>query len=131
MCINFSGGYKIHLFKLTPDGKQIIAAPDKVIHQSEGSEANKLYKNNGLYYHFFSEVIAGGSAVIMERAKNIFEPYMEVKQHGRLMGRAGFTKAPMAIISFPSETLIKCRAAPIAETGLLTTIITIKEIPAM
>ncbi len=52
----FAEGYKIHLFKLTVDGKDIVRSSGKVIHQSEGSEANKLYKINGLYYHFYSEV---------------------------------------------------------------------------
>jgi beta-xylosidase len=50
---NYADGYKIHLFKLTADGRDIIRETDKVIHQSRGSEANKLYKINGWYYHFF------------------------------------------------------------------------------
>lgn len=77
---NFSDGYKIHLFKMSADGKQLIKESDRVIYQSKGSEANKLYKINGTYYHFFSEVTAGGRAVMMERSKNIFGPYTEVKQ---------------------------------------------------
>ena len=77
---NFSDGYKIHLFKMTDDGKQLIKESDKVIHQSKGSEANKLYKINGLYYHLFSEVKAEGRVVMMERSNNIFGPYNEAKQ---------------------------------------------------
>ncbi len=77
---NFSDGYKIHLFKMTPDGKELIMESDKVIYQSKGSEANKLYKINGMYYHFFSEVRSNGRAVMMERSKNIYGPYTEVKQ---------------------------------------------------
>lgn len=78
---NFSDNYKIHLFKLTPDGKEIIKGSDKVIHQSKGSEANKLYKINGIYYHLFSEVKNnGGRALMMERSKNIYGPYNEEKQ---------------------------------------------------
>lgn len=77
---NFSDGYKIHLFKMTPDGKTLLRESDKVIYQSRGSEANKLYKINGTYYHFFSEVKPGGRAVMMERSKNIYGPYTEVKQ---------------------------------------------------
>lgn len=77
---NFSDGYKIHLFKMTPDGKELIKESDKVIYQSRGSEANKLYKINGTYYHFFSEVKPNGRAVMMERSKNIYGPYTEVKQ---------------------------------------------------
>ena len=77
---NFRNGYKIHLFKLTADGKDIIKETDKVIYQSKGSEANKLYKINGTYYHLFSEVKADGRTVMMERSKNIWGPYTEVKQ---------------------------------------------------
>jgi beta-xylosidase len=78
---NFSDNYKIHLFKMTPDGKAIIKKSDKVIHQSDGSEANKLYKISGLYYHLFSEVKSGGGrALMMERSKKIGGPYTEEKQ---------------------------------------------------
>ena len=77
---NFSDGYKIHLFKLTADGKDIIKETDKVIYQFKGSEANKLYKINGTYYHFFSEVKPDGRTVMMERSKNTWGPYTERKQ---------------------------------------------------
>ncbi|MEO5565014.1 MAG: glycoside hydrolase 43 family protein [Chitinophagaceae bacterium] len=77
---NFSDNYKIHLFKLTADGKDIIRSTDKVIYQSKGSEANKLYKINGTYYHFFSEVKSDGRAIMMERSNSIEGPYTEVKQ---------------------------------------------------
>jgi len=71
--------YNIHLFKMTPDGKKLIKGSDSIIHQSAGSEANKLYKLNGLYYHFFSEVKKEGRVMMMERSKNIYGPY-EIKQ---------------------------------------------------
>jgi beta-xylosidase len=77
---NFADGYKIHLFKMTADGKTLLKETDKVIYQSKGSEANKLYKINGTYYHFFSEVKSNGRAIMMERSKNIYGPYTEVKQ---------------------------------------------------
>lgn len=77
---NYADAYKIHLFKLTSDGRDIIKETDKVIHQSRGSEANKLYKINGTYYHLFSEVKPEGRTVMMERSKNIWGPYDEVKQ---------------------------------------------------
>jgi beta-xylosidase len=77
---HFSDGYKIHLFKLTADGKNLVRESDKVIYQSKGSEANKLYKINGIYYHFFSEVKPNGRAIMMERSNNIYGPYTEVKQ---------------------------------------------------
>ena len=72
---HFADGYKIHLFRLTPDGKSLVMASDRVIHQSRGSEANKLYKVNGLYYHFYSEVHGEGRVVMMERAKSLDGPW--------------------------------------------------------
>ncbi|GGH00232.1 glycoside hydrolase family 43 protein [Mucilaginibacter phyllosphaerae] len=77
---NYADNYKIHLFKLTADGRSIIPGYDNIIHQSEGSEANKLYKINGTYYHFFSEVKPEGRAIMMERAQKVNGPYLEEKQ---------------------------------------------------
>jgi beta-xylosidase len=78
---NFRDGYKIHLWKLTPDGREVIPESDRIIHQSRGSEANKLYKINGLYYHFYSEDHGGeGRVMMMERSGSIFGPYTERKQ---------------------------------------------------
>ena len=71
--------YNIHLFKMTPDGKSLLMETDSIIHQSAASEANKLYKINGLYYHFFSHVNAEGRVMMMERSKNIYGPW-EIKQ---------------------------------------------------
>jgi beta-xylosidase len=68
---SFRDAYKIHLFKLTPDGREIAPGFDKVIHQSRGSEANKLYKINGFYYHFYSEVHSEGRVAMMERTKSL------------------------------------------------------------
>ncbi|MBC7889786.1 MAG: glycoside hydrolase 43 family protein [Ferruginibacter sp.] len=76
---NFADQYKIHLFKMNADGKQIIMESDSVIHQSKGSEASKLYKINGTYYHFYSEVKSEGRVPMMHRSKNIYGPY-ETKQ---------------------------------------------------
>ena len=76
---NFSDNYKIHLFKMSADGKKIMLKSDSVIHRSEGSEANKLYKFSGMYYHFFSEVKPEGRVTMMERSKSIYGPY-EIKQ---------------------------------------------------
>jgi len=71
--------YNIHLFKMTPDGKSLIMESDSIIHQSSGSEANKLYKINGMYYHYYSEVNREGRVIMMERSKNIYGPW-EIKQ---------------------------------------------------
>ena len=71
--------YNIHLFKMAPDGRSLIMDSDSIIHQSNGSEANKLYKFNGLYYHYFSEVKPEGRVIMMERSKNIYGPW-EIRQ---------------------------------------------------
>ncbi|MEO7912408.1 MAG: family 43 glycosylhydrolase [Roseiflexaceae bacterium] len=72
---HFADGYKIHLFTLTTDGAALVLGSDLVIHQSAGSEASKLFKYNGYYYHFFSEVHDEGRVPMMARAKNIYGPY--------------------------------------------------------
>jgi beta-xylosidase len=77
---NFKDGYKIHLWKMTPDGRDLVPESDQVIHQSRGSEANKLYKINGVYYHFYSENGNGGRMMMMERSSNIFGPYAGNRQ---------------------------------------------------
>lgn len=69
--------YNIHLFAMTPQGDALIAGPTRILHQSRGSEANKLYKIHGLYFHFFSEVRPEGRVVIMERAKSLDGPWQE------------------------------------------------------
>lgn len=77
---HFSDHYKIHLFKLTADGRDLVKDSDRVIYQSKGSEANKLYKINGLYYHLFSEVKPEGRVLMMQRAKSIYGPYEGPRQ---------------------------------------------------
>jgi beta-xylosidase len=68
--------YNIHLFHLTADGRDLDRGSDVIIHQSQGSEANKLYKINGLYYHFYSEVKPGeGRVVMMARGRSPYGPY--------------------------------------------------------
>jgi beta-xylosidase len=79
VCSNPGGGYAIHLFKLSADGKALVTSSDRIIHQSHGSEANKLYKINGLYYHYYSEVHPEGRVIMMERSKSLQGPW-ESKQ---------------------------------------------------
>lgn len=74
---NFSDNYTIHLFKMSPDGERLLTDTDTIIHKSNGSEANKLYKVNNYYYHFYSEVTSQGRQPFMARAKNIYGPYEE------------------------------------------------------
>lgn len=72
---HFSGGYKIYLFKLTADGRGIIPDSGRVIHQSRGSEANKLYKIDGWYYHYYSQVQREGRVPMIERSRHIYGPW--------------------------------------------------------
>jgi beta-xylosidase len=72
---NFARSYKIHLFKLDATGERLLPGSDRIIHQSRGSEANKLYKFNGLYYHYYSEVRPEGRVSMMERAHNLNGPW--------------------------------------------------------
>ncbi|MDQ0936727.1 family 43 glycosylhydrolase [Streptomyces turgidiscabies] len=71
---HYSDSYKINLFKLSADGKSLVGSPT-VIHQSPGSEANKLYKINGLYYHLFSEVKPEGRVLMMNRGTSLTGPF--------------------------------------------------------
>ncbi|MFF5494307.1 family 43 glycosylhydrolase [Streptomyces aquilus] len=75
---HYSDGYKINLFKLSADGKSLVGSPT-VIHQSPGSEANKLYKINGVYYHLYSEVRSEGRVLMMNRGSSLYGPF-ETKQ---------------------------------------------------
>ena len=67
---NFSDNYKTYIYKLSPDGRDIIADSRKLINQGSGREANKLYKFNNYYYHLFSEYkSAKGRYLMMQRSK--------------------------------------------------------------
>ncbi len=69
--------YNIHLFAMDPQGAALLPGRDRILHQSRGSEANKLYKIHGLYFHFFSEVTPEGRVAMMERAKSLDGPWEE------------------------------------------------------
>lgn len=86
---NFKDGYKIHLWEMSADNKTLIPESDQVIYQSKGSEANKLYKFNGTYYHFFSEVHGDTRVMMMRRAGSIQGPWSDKRQlmHGDLASR--------------------------------------------
>jgi beta-xylosidase len=92
--------YNIHLFKLTADGKNIVAGSDRIIHQSRGSEANKLYKWYGLYYHLYSEVRQEGRVVMMDRAESLdgtWETRQLIHVHGAVdmePNQGGIVQAP-------------------------------------
>jgi beta-xylosidase len=67
--------YNIHLWKLTEDGKALVPGSDLILHQSPGSEANKLFKYQGFYYHYYSETRREGRVPMIARAKKITGPY--------------------------------------------------------
>jgi beta-xylosidase len=69
--------YNVHLFKMAADGKSLTAGSGTIIHQSTGSEANKLFKLNGYYYHFFSQVTGEGRVPMIERATSLSGPWQE------------------------------------------------------
>ena len=80
---HFRDGYKTYLFRLTPEGRDIVKESGRVINEGSGREANKLYKFNGTYYHLYSENKGSvGRYVMMQRSKNIFGPYTEKRQLG-------------------------------------------------
>ncbi|MDQ2687531.1 MAG: family 43 glycosylhydrolase, partial [Armatimonadota bacterium] len=89
-------------FQMAPDGKSLLMDTDKVIHQSRGSEANKLYKNNGLYYHFFSEVHGEGRVVMMERARSLDGPW-EIKQLNHVSAQVDKEPNQGGLIGLPDE----------------------------
>ncbi len=77
----FKDGYKTWLFKLTPDGCDLVPGWRILINEGSHREANKLYKIAGRYYHFFSEHRPEvGRYVMMQRATNIAGPYTERRQ---------------------------------------------------
>jgi beta-xylosidase len=78
---NFKDGYKTWLFKLTADGRDLVPESRVLLNEGSRREANKLYKINGTYYHFFSEWKEGfGRYIMMQRAARITGPYTESRQ---------------------------------------------------
>lgn len=67
--------YNIHLFRMNADGQSVNTGSDRIIHRSNGSEANKLYKISGFYYHYYSQVQEEGRVPMMERARNLDGPW--------------------------------------------------------
>jgi beta-xylosidase len=77
--------YRIHLFAMNAASDGVIAGSDRIIHQSRGSEANKLYKIGGVYLHYFSEVRPEGRVAMMERSRSLGGPW-EVRQLNHVHG---------------------------------------------
>jgi len=86
---NFRDNYKTWLFKLTEDGCGLMSGWRVLLNEGSGREANKLYKINGIYYHFYSEHRPGvGRYVMMQRSTNIAGPYLEKRQLGHAQPEA-------------------------------------------
>ena len=61
---------------MTPDGSTLDLAGDFVVDAPHGSEGNKLYKINGVYYVFHNE-IQNERVGVMMRAKSLHGPWEE------------------------------------------------------
>ena len=73
---HFSAGYQTWLFRLSPDGHELIREGAVLLHEGSSREANKLYKIQGRYYLLYSEVKPGlGRQLMMRRADKITGPY--------------------------------------------------------
>jgi beta-xylosidase len=79
---HFADGYKTYIWKMTPDGRALVEDSKTQINQGAGREASKLYKINGWYYHFFSEVADGVRVMMMQRSRSVMGPYTERRQLG-------------------------------------------------
>jgi beta-xylosidase len=77
---HFKDNYKTWLFRLTPDGRDLVPESRALLNEGSGREANKLYKIDGTYYHFYSEASAHGRYVMMQRSKKVAGPYDEKRQ---------------------------------------------------
>lgn len=77
---HFKDNYKTYIWKMSPDGRSLIENSRTLINEGAGREASKLYKINGWYYHFFSEVSQGARVVMMQRSRSIMGPYTERRQ---------------------------------------------------
>lgn len=65
-----------HIYKMTPDGKSVDPASEKLVDGYQSSEGNKIYKINGTYYIFHNQVVPHGPRVgVMMRSTNLFGPY--------------------------------------------------------
>jgi beta-xylosidase len=93
--------YNIHLFQMSSDGLSIKLDTDTILYHSRGSEANKLYKFNSLYYHLFSEVTKEGRVPMIGRAKAIAGPY-EIHQLNHVNARTDREPNQGSILQTPT-----------------------------
>ena len=76
----FADNYKTYIWKMSSDGSTLNEGSRTLINEGAGREASKLYKINGWYYHFYSEVLNGTRVVMMQRSQSIMGPYTERRQ---------------------------------------------------
>jgi beta-xylosidase len=95
--------YNIHLYEMSSDGLKLKAETDRILYQSRGSEANKLYKINGLYYHLFSEVTREGRVPMIGRSSNIAGPY-EMRQLNHVNGQADREPNQGSLLQVPGSS---------------------------
>ncbi|OGV58353.1 MAG: hypothetical protein A2X45_23075 [Lentisphaerae bacterium GWF2_50_93] len=79
---HFADDYKTYIWKMLPDGRSLIEDSRMLINQGAGREASKLFKLNGWYYHFYSEVSQGARVMMMQRSRSAMGPYTERRQLG-------------------------------------------------
>lgn len=93
--------YNIHLFKINAAGDAVLTHSDRVIHQSRGSEANKLYKIHGLYYHYYSQVAREGRVPMIDRSRSLYGPW---ESHQLMHVNAAVDKEPNqgGLVEMPS-----------------------------
>lgn len=77
---HFADNYKSYIWKMSEDGRTLDESSRTKINEGSHREANKLYKIDGWYYHFFSEVVDGTRVVMMQRSRSIMGPYEQRRQ---------------------------------------------------
>ncbi len=91
-----------HLFKLSADGRSIDPASDFVVDDYHGSEGNKIYKINGIYYVFHNQIDGPDNRTgVFMRSKNLHGPwekklflYGDGPKHEREPNQGGLVQTP-------------------------------------
>jgi beta-xylosidase len=91
-----------HLFKMSADGRSIDPASDSVVDDYRGSEGNKIYKINGLYYVFHNQIDGPNNRTgVFMRAKTLRGPwekklflYGDGPKHEREPNQGGLVQTP-------------------------------------
>ncbi len=77
---HYADNYKSYIFKMTPDGRDVILSTATLVNEGAGREANKLYRFGQNYYHLYSEVDHTGRYLMMQRAASPMGPYTEKRR---------------------------------------------------